>query len=176
MKALPIIFIFILLAPIALASTLYREDFSNIQSQTFNLQEKDAIRVFYDNTTAEIMLNDVYPEKSSVKLTLFIEDAATPQYVSLKTNANLYVDINKDRVKDLVIRAHYISMNNTILSITPIKADDEINNPQPAAGTAEKTAEEPQTTKSPSLQTGIIITASVIALGLIIYFLLRKKH
>ena len=171
---LPSIFA-LLLIPLVQASNLYIENFAN-STTTYNLQEKDAVRINIENKTVEVMLRQAIPEQSTAKLTIFIEGAETPQYVSVKTSNRLYLDVNRDQTKDIMLQTFYVSKNNTVLSLTKLE-----KNSGPASNNSfiipDETTTIPQENlqKNRSFLIGIYITSGIIILGLITYFLLKKK-
>ena len=173
LKSVSMLFLILLLSQLALASTLYKEDFEGIQSQTFNLKEKDTVRIHSEGKDTEIMLRDVLPEDSRVKLTVFIEGAETPQYMTVSTSNKVLIDINKDNIKDFAVQPVYISSNNTVLSITKLQQSPQDDNPQSNNQITGKTEQE--INKSPNILIGVYIAIAIIIIGLIAYLILRKK-
>ena len=172
LKSVSMLFLILLLSQLALASTLYKEDFEGIQSQTFNLKEKDTVRIHSEGKDTEIMLRSVNPEDSRAKLTIFIEGAETPQYMTVSTSNKVLIDINKDNIKDFAVQPVYISSNNTILSITKLQQspqDGSQNNNQITGKT------EQEINKSPNILIGVYIAIAIIVIGLVAYLVLRKK-
>src|SRR3989344_9379197 len=121
MKKATLLLLILLAIPLAQASSLYTEDFSSANEKTFNLKEKDAVRFNIAGKETEMMLRSISPEKSSAKLTTFVEGAETPQYATIQTNSKLFLDLDRDNQKDVLIQAFYISKENTILSITNLE-------------------------------------------------------
>ncbi len=158
------------ISTLANAASLYKEDFSNINSQTFNLKEKDAIRLSIFGNETEIMLREVFEEKNAVKLTIFIPGAETPVYVTLSSGQTMYTDLDKDRVKDIATKAIYISKENTILAISKLEPSEQSQQSNELTGESSLTINE-----KPSIKTGIYISVAIIILGLIVYFIVRRK-
>ena len=174
-KCIFIIAIILLSASLVQAANLYKEDFSRGNTQSFNLKEKDTIRVNITGKETEIMLRSVFPEKNSAKLTIFIQDAETPQYTTIQASSKVFIDIDKNREKDLLIQAIYISQENTILSITDLSITGLGSAPEVTGLAVEGTKPESGNPKSTFL-IGVLITLSIIVLGLLLYFIFRKRQ
>src|SRR3989344_5115687 len=159
MKLFSLVLAVLVLSSVVQAASLYKEDFSNINQQTFTLKEKDTVRIFYLGKETEVMLRSVDAQKNSLKLTLFIEGAETPQYVTLKQGINIMFDVDKDRIKDLIIRPIYISKENSVISIEKISIENQPAGPTGEAISIPKVeSSEPKT----NLKVGLYISLGII--------------
>ena len=135
-------------------------------------KEKDTVRIFYLGKETEVMLRSVDAQKNSLKLTLFIEGAETPQYVTLKQGINIMFDVDKDRIKDLIIRPIYISKENSVISIEKISIENQPAGPTGEAISIPKVeSSEPKT----NLKVGLYISLGIIIIGLTTFLIFRKK-
>ncbi|HLC63104.1 MAG TPA: LPXTG cell wall anchor domain-containing protein [Candidatus Nanoarchaeia archaeon] len=172
MKLFSLVLAVLVLSSVVQAASLYKEDFSNINQQTFTLKEKDTVRIFYLGKETEVMLRSVDAQKNSLKLTLFIEGAETPQYVTLKQGINIMFDVDKDRIKDLIIRPIYISKENSVISIEKISIENQPAGPTGEAISIPKVeSSEPKT----NLKVGLYISLGIIIIGLTTFLIFRKK-
>ena|SRR3989344_4346100 len=177
MKLFSLVLAVLVLSSVVQAASLYKEDFSKINQQTFTLKEKDTVRIFYLGKETEVMLRSVDTQKNSLKLTLFIEDAETPQYVTLTQGSSIYFDVDKDKnkIKDLIIKPVYISGENSVISIEKVNSENYPEQSSAPAGEVVSVPKVESQQPKTNLKVGLYISLGIIIIGLTAFLILRKK-
>lgn len=126
----------------ALAGKIYDLDFSDKNIVTAKINERDVARftlpyreynldkynegvIDYKliNKEHKVMIREVSKNKDFVKLTVFIQDAETPQYLNLGFKSIIKLDFDRDSLDDLIIRLNKINNNETTLTFESIIED-----------------------------------------------------
>ena len=141
-------------------------DFNIEPKQAYRLEEGDGISFTKDNKEYVITIDDVGNNSARLKSFAYKDNGERETfYILISKKYGNKVDFEKDDVYDMKV-----SLIQTNEDMT--KADilfETLNEAKPIV-------EEESTSKSnDELKTGLIITALIIIIGLIIYFVLKKK-
>ncbi|MBI2667957.1 hypothetical protein HYX17_04285 [Candidatus Woesearchaeota archaeon] len=139
----PLFFILIILnISIVLAGQIHDLDFSDKNIITATINERDVARFtlpyreynidkYNDNIIDyklinkehKVMIREISKNKDFARLTIFIQDAETPQYLNLGFKNIIKLDFDRDSLDDLIIRLNKINGNETTLTLESIQED-----------------------------------------------------
>ena len=160
-KSLLVFTLFLVLIQIVIAGDMYKIDIENNEQSYFTLKERDVMRFDWANKEHKVMVRKINEDKKSVDLTIYVDGAPTPQYVSVSSDRFVKVDFDLDRIDDLQIKLDSIDGGNVTLELTKIKEEKDDS----------KTVKE-NLKKNSKIGWGIVV--GIIILGLVIYSLILK--
>jgi len=160
-KSLLVFTLFLVLIQIVIAGDMYKIDIENNEQSYFTLKERDVMRFDWANKEHKVMVRKINEDKKSVDLTIYVDGAPTPQYVSVSSDRFVKVDFDLDRIDDLQIKLDSIDGGNVTLELTKIKEEKDDS----------KTVKENLKMNS---KVGWGIVVGIIVLGLVIYSLILK--
>ena len=160
-KSLLVFTLFLVLIQIVIAGDMYKIDIENNEQSYFTLKERDVMRFDWANKEHKVMVRKINEDKKSVDLTIYVDGAPTPQYVSVSSDRFVKVDFDLDRIDDLQIKLDSIDGGNVTLELTKIKEEKDDS----------KTVKENLKMNS---KVGWGIVVGIIILGLVIYSLILK--
>ncbi len=164
MKKILLFIVFLILIQIVIAGDMYKIDIEKNDQTFFTLKERDLMRFDWKDKEHKIMVRQINEDKKSVDLTIYVDGAPTPQYVSVSPTRFVKVDFDLDRIDDLQVRLDSIEGSNVTLGLTKIK-EEKINS---ITGNAVKDLKI-------DTKIGWSIVVGIIVLGLVVYsFVLRK--
>jgi len=174
MKIFFIVLIFtVLISTVVLAGEIHRLDFNENPVQVKEIKEGDLVEMKVENKTQKLILKNILPSKSMINLALFVEGSDTPSYISMSYNQQMRLDFYKDRVDDMALVLESLSAEKARIIFRTM--DEKGNLIDLNQEVPQITGEEIKDSNSPNLKTGIIITASIIIVGLILSFIFLRK-
>lgn len=145
MKSIKYIVLFILIIlniNLVLAGQIYDLDFSKDNIITKTLNERDVARFTvpyreydlnkYDkgvidykliNKEHKVMVRELVNNKDIVRITVFIQDAETPQYLDLGFKNSIRLDFDRDNLEDMAIKLNKINGKEVTLTLEKIQED-----------------------------------------------------
>jgi len=160
-KSLLFFILFLVLIQIVVSGDMYKIDIEKNEQSYFTLKERDVMRFDWANKEHKVMVRKINEDKKSVDLTIYVDGAPTPQYVSVSSDRFVKVDFDLDRIDDLQIKLDSIDGGNVTLELTKIKEEKDDS----------KTVKENLKMNS---KVGWGIVVGIIILGLVIYSLILK--
>jgi hypothetical protein len=159
------IFILFLILPLIESKmiNITKTDFNIEPRQAYRLEEGDGISFIKDDKEYVITMDDVGKDSARLKSFAYKNNTRETFYILISKKYSNKVDFEKDDIYDM-----QVFLINTNENMT--KADilfETLNEAKPIV--------EEKTNLNKELKTGLIITSSIILLGLIIYFVLKKK-
>src|SRR3989344_2899154 len=124
-KSLLVFTLFLVLIQIVIAGDMYKIDIENNEQSYFTLKERDVMRFNWSNKEHKVMVRKINEDKKTVDLTIYVEGAPTPQYVSVSSDRFVKVDFDLDRIDDLQIKLDSIDGGNVTLELTKIKEEKD---------------------------------------------------
>jgi len=175
-KSLVLVFL-VLIATSVSAGEINVLDFSDTPVIVKDIQKGDLVRFVINGKTHNLILSDILVSKNFIKITLFVEDSPTPSYISLGYNQRLSLDFYKDRVDDMTIVLESLNPDRARLIFRIL---DEKGMPVSTSNSEQNGSEitgdiVAESGSSPNARTGLIITAAIIIIGLVIAAIFFKK-
>lgn len=168
-KILVYIFIFSMFIYSVIAANVYEaKDFTDNPEQLIRLEERDAVKLNWDDKEHKLMVRKIYLDKKKVDLTAFITGAEVPFYVTITFKASLQLDFDQDLEYDLKVSLLKILEEEKIVALKLEKLKKE-----PQATTTGAVIElEPENNISPN----IFANKFYILIGLFILILVIWKR
>ena len=86
------------------AGTIYEtKDFTEYPEQLLIIGERDAVKINEDGKEHRVMVRKVYPDKTKVDVTAFIDGAEVPYYVTINPKLSLQLDFDHDLEYDMKV-------------------------------------------------------------------------
>ncbi len=172
-KILAVIILVSLLSTVVLAGEIHRINLNKNAVEVKEVKEGDLVEMSLGNKTQKIILKKILIDKNIINLALFVEESDTPSYISMGYNQQMRLDFYNDRIDDMTLVLESLSAESARIIFRTMDEKGNlivINQEAPQI-----TGEEIKESSSPNLKTGIIITTSIIIIGLLISFILLKK-
>lgn len=125
-----LLFLVLLAIPICVkAGDVQVVDFNYTNDTIVILGEKDMVR-FDLYGDQKVMVRDIGNDGNSVALTVFVEGAELPNYISLDQEHSIKVDFQRDNIDDLMIELVSVNENNnsTMLKLQRLSFGDYARN------------------------------------------------
>ena len=162
-KSLLVFTLFLVLIQIVIAGDMYKIDIEDNEQSYFTLKERDVMRFNWSNKEHKVMVRKINEDKKTVDLTIYVEGAPTPQYITVSSNRFVRVDFDLDRIDDLQIKLDSMDSGNVTLELIGVK--------EKKGDLIDKTTKKDLKMNS-KVGWGIVI--GIIVLGLVIYSIIVK--
>jgi len=143
-----------------------KTDFYIESRQVYRLEEGDGISFIKDDKAYVISVDEIGKDSARLKSFAYKNNTRETFYILLSKKYSNKIDFEKDDIYDMQLNFLKIwDIDNTT------KVDilfEALNETKPQINNVE-------TKTNSELKTGLIITALIIIIGLIIYFILKKK-
>jgi hypothetical protein len=143
-----------------------KTDFNIEPIQAYRLEEGDGISFIRENKEYVISMDDVGNGSARLKSFAYKNDTRETFYILISKKYSNKVDFEKDDIYDMKVSLIEINDNMTNAAVM----FELLNEPKPVIN-----KNETNSNTNNELKTGLIIIASIVILGLIIYFILKKK-
>ena len=170
-KILTLIILISLLSTIVIAGDIHRIDLNKNPTEVREINEGDLVEISLENKTHKIILKRTITDRNIINVALFVDETDTPSYISLGYNQQARLDFYNDRVDDMVLILESLSEGKARIIFKVFEEKDTVVNPN----NPEAYQTDGKETNAPSLKTGIIISAAIIIIGLILAFIFLKK-
>lgn len=118
--------IFSILMYSATAANVYEAaDFIEHPEQLVILEEKDAVRLNWDDKEHKLVVREIYLEKGKVDLTAFITGAEVPYYVTITPKTSLQLDFDQDLEYDMKVSIFNILEEEKVVVLKLEKLEKE---------------------------------------------------
>ncbi|MBL7147274.1 MAG: hypothetical protein ISS82_00420 [Nanoarchaeota archaeon] len=127
-KLLTYLFIFSLLVYPILATNanVYEaKDFTEHPEQLVILEERDVVKLNWNNKEHKLMVRKVYFDKNKIDLTAFIEGAEVPSYATINLKSSLQLDFNQDLDYDMKVSIFNLLEDENIVALKLEKLEKE---------------------------------------------------
>lgn len=155
----------ILIYSVTAISNLYEaKDFNKYPEQLVILEERDAVRLNWDDKEHKVMVRQIYPDKKKVDLTAFITGSEVPFYVTINPKTSLQLDFDQNLEYDLKVSLFNLfeEEGKKIVSLKLEKLEKE-----PFQEITTKTIIEPKNKPSQSIiQSKIYLLVGIILLSI----------
>jgi len=152
-------------------SNITKTDFYVEPQQAYRLQDGDGISFVKDEKEYVITVDEIGKTSTRLKSFAYKDDGSRETfYILLNVNYDNKVDFEKDEVYDMIISLVKVSEDNSEANIY----FEAIN--EPKIQIIGETALDNNPNKNNELRNGLLIMAGIIVLGLLIYFIFRKRR
>lgn len=168
-KILTLIILISLISPIVIAGEIHRINLNENPTESVEMNKGDLVEISLENKTHKAILKKVITDRNLINVALFVDETDTPSYISLGYNQQARLDFYNDGTDDAILILESMSEGKARIIF---KVFEEKDSPTKIPEVANSATEE---TDSPSLKTGIIISAVIVIVGLILAFIFLKK-
>jgi len=117
-KLLAYLFMFSILVCSVIAANIYEaKDFTEHPGQIVILEERDAIRLNWDDKDHKLVVSKIYLDKGKVDLTAFITGSEVPFYATINTKTSLQLDFNQDLEYDMKVSIFNILKDEKVVAL-----------------------------------------------------------
>lgn len=150
-------------------ANITKTDFYIEPRQAYRLEQNDGISFMKDNKEYIISVDEIGKDSARLKSFAYKNDTRETFYILINKKYSNKVDFEKDDVYDMKINLLEIFKTEDISKVDILfeaLAEEKQENTEIIDNKKEN---------NPNLRNGLIITFSIIIIGLIIYFIIKKK-